>query len=120
MVSQMVVISLFILAVLRVTEIEGPFGFGIWWFAMVIYFGFRSWKEAQENELRVSWPPNTCRVTYCEDCNRISMRRFANDRSQCPHCESGPIVTRVCASRRAAEEFIPEFQRRRPVRHGGG
>ena len=68
----------------------------------------------------VSPPPNTCRVTYCESCSRIGRRRFTNDRSQCLHCKGGPIVTRVCASEPAAEDFIAEFRRRHPVRDGSG
>ena len=64
--------------------------------------------------------PDTCRVTYCESCHRIDRRRFTNDRSQCLYCMGGPIVTRVCASERAAEDFIAEFRRWRPVRDGSG
>lgn len=64
--------------------------------------------------------PDTCRVTYCESCHRIGRRRFTNDRSQCLHCKGGPIVTRVCASERAAEGFIAEFRRQRPVRDDSG
>lgn len=83
-------------------------GLTVW----LIQFVARSFRRS------VSPTPDTCRVTYCESCHRIGRSRFANDRSQCLHCKGGPIVTRVCASERAAEDFIAEFRRRHPVRDG--
>ena len=98
-------------------DIEGRM---VVWVGLAL-FGLTTWLiqfVARAARKSASSTPDTCRVTYCENCHRIGRRRFTNDRSQCLHCKGGLIVTRVCASERAAEDFIAEFQRHRPNEGG--